>query len=218
MRKPITVSTRSFDTGAPDVKADIQAIVDAFDRYLDDYPVKNARTKHGIMGPVARILDRTKTGGYTEEALIGDAMRVHEMNPKTRQYLKPVARQNLEDGTRRLLDLCRRVPTTAIVKVVDQVDYSLYYARRTKGIAWMEMIRDQFSAFLKERYADDAELQRAWAKSKGAKKLSLSNVPFPTRRGDDYVSKDLQRREDIDSFWNSLDTTVGVEDESEEIS
>jgi len=101
MRKAITVSTRSFDT--TEAKPDIQAIVAAFDRYLDDYPVKSARSKHGIIGPVARILDRAKAGGYTEEALIGDAMRVHEMNPKTRGYLKPVARQNLEDGTRRLL-------------------------------------------------------------------------------------------------------------------
>jgi len=216
MRKAITVGTRSFDTN--DAKGDIQAIVTAFDRYLDDYPAKSARSKHGIMGPVARILDRAKAGGYTEEALIGDAMRVHEMNPKARGYLSPVARQNLEDGTRRLLALCAQVPTTAIVKVIDQIDYSLYYARRTKGIAWLEDIRTRFGDFLKGKYANDGELQQAWTKSKDVKRLSLSNVPFPSRSSDDYTSRDLRRKEDIDNFWSSIGTDVAVEDDVEEIS
>lgn len=216
MRKVITVGTNSFDTDK--VKPDIQAIVAAFDRYLDDYPVKSAKSKHGVMGPVARILDRAKAGGYTEEALIGDAMRVHEMNPKARGYLSPVARQNLEDGTRRLLSLCRRVPTTSIVKVIDQIDYSLYYARRTKGIEWLEDKRKRFGDYLKERYTDDANLQRAWSKSKESRKLSLTNPPFPSRSSDDYLRRDPQRKADIDGFWESLGTDVGVEDDTEEMS
>lgn len=215
MRKVITVSTRWFDTS--EAKPDIQAIVSAFDRYLDDYPVKSAKSKHGIMGPVARILDRAKAGGYTEEALIGDAMRVHEMNPKARGYLSPVARQNLEDGTRRLLALCRNVPTTSIVKVIEQIDYSLYYERRTKGIKWLEEMRVRFGGFLKEKYANDEDYQRAWSKSKDAKKLSLSNPPFPSRNSDDYLRRDPQRKEDIDAFWNVVGTDAGVEDDAEEV-
>lgn len=215
MRSVITVATQSFDTAS--VKPEIQTIVAAFDRYLDDYPVKSARSKHGIMGPVARILDRAKAGGYTEEALIGDAMRVHEMNPKTYRYLSPVARQNLEEGTRLLLALCSKTPTTALVKVIDQVDYSLYYARRTKSIEWLEDKRMRFANTLRERYASNEELQRAWAKSKDAKRLTLSNVPYPSRKGDDYTSRDPRRKEDIDAFWSSLDTDEGVEDDVEEI-
>jgi hypothetical protein len=214
MRKVITVTTASFDIGS--AKPQIGKIVAAFDRYLDDYPVKNARSKHGLMGPVARILDRAKAGGYTEEALIGDAMRVHEMNPKSRNYLSPIAQRNLEDGTRLLLELCRETPTTALVRVIDQIDYSLYYARRTRSIIWLEEKRMLFAEFLRKRYANDEGFQRAWARSKDAKRLKLDSAPFPRRSGDDY-SRDQQRKTDIDEFWGSVDPEEIVDDTEEEV-
>jgi len=215
MRKVISVATKTLDTGTK--KDQINAIVAAFDRYLDDYPVKTARTKHGVMGPVARILDRAKAGGYTEEALIGDAMRVHEMNPKARGYLKPEARQNLAEGTHLLLALCGDVPMTSLVKVIDQIDYSLYYARRTKGITWLEEKRQLFSDFLRTRYPTDEALRKAWTKSKDVKRITLADAPFPRRTGDDYGSRDPQRKADIDEFWASLVAEDVVEPEDEEV-
>ena len=110
MRKIITVHGEHFDIEK--VRPKIVSIVAEFDKYLDDYPAKTAKSKHAMMGPVAKILERAQTRNWDVQALTGYAVRVHEMNPKSRGYLSPVARQALEEGTTQLVALCREVPIT----------------------------------------------------------------------------------------------------------
>jgi hypothetical protein len=97
------------------------------------------------------------------QALTGYALRVHEMNPKAKGYLSPTARQALEEGTAQLVALCREIPVTAVAKVVERIDYSLYYARRKKGIEWLESTRQMFIRYLQEKYGNDfGQLAAAW--------------------------------------------------------
>ena len=54
-------------------------IVDHFDDYLDAFPgAKAGRSKHAIMGPVAKVLDRLRHGRGDVEDTVGYALRVHE--------------------------------------------------------------------------------------------------------------------------------------------
>ena len=132
MRKIIAVHGGRFDLDG--VRPKIEGIVVLFDKYLDEYPVKTAKSKHAVMGPVAKVLERAQTRQWDAQSLTGYALRAHEVNPKARGYLSPTARQALEDGTTHFVALCREVPVTAVAKVVERIDYGLYYARRKKGI------------------------------------------------------------------------------------
>ena len=58
MRKVITVRGGRFDLDS--VRPQIGQIVALFDQYLDEYPVKTAKSKHAVMGPVAKILERVE--------------------------------------------------------------------------------------------------------------------------------------------------------------
>ncbi len=211
MRKVITVHGGRFDLDS--VRPRIDSIVSAFDQYLDDYPVKTAKSKHSIMGPVAKILERAQTRKWDTQSLIGYAMRVHEMNPKARGYLSPSARQALEDGTDQLVTLCNDVPVTAVAKVVERIDYSLYYARRKKGIEWLENTRRMFISFLRDRYGNDfPRLADAWG-AKDAKDLnSFDEVHYPSR-GEAYKKYSDGRKTDVDNFWKQYADQATQEEE-----
>lgn len=49
----------------------VESVRRAFDRYLDNYPRKTARTKTGLMGPVGKILSEAKSGKWDAESLTG---------------------------------------------------------------------------------------------------------------------------------------------------
>lgn len=187
---------RSVRFDIESVREDIDEIVRKFDQYLDDYPVKTAKSMHALMGPVPMILDGARVRKETAETLIGRAVRAHEMNPRSKGYLSPDALQSLEAATTMLLSLCSRVPATAITKVTDRIRYSVYYARRKKAIERLEQTRQQFVSFLRQRYADDGALAAAW----GEEGLSFEDVPFPSSRNEAYRKANATKKADIDSF------------------
>src|SRR5689334_7867891 len=114
MRKVITLQIEKPKLTESEVKQRVAEIVRLFDSYLDDYPVKSARSKHAVMGPVAKVLDRAQAGQWDAEPLTGYALRMHEMNPKTGGRISQIAVANLREGTDKLLNLCRDVPVTAL--------------------------------------------------------------------------------------------------------
>jgi len=197
MRSPIAIQRSRFDLDS--IKPRISGIVDAFDRYLDGYPVKTARSKHSVMGPVAKILERAQTRKWDPESLIGYALRVHEMNPRSYGIIAPGTRDALEQGTRTLIELCNEIPVTAVAKIVERIDYSIYYRRRKKGLERMEAIRSAFADYLKARYHDDAAaLAEAWEE----KGLTFEDVRYPSRTSEAYKRAKGARKNDIDGFWN----------------
>ncbi|RMG50109.1 MAG: hypothetical protein D6716_09400 [Chloroflexi bacterium] len=213
MRKVITVRGERFDLDS--IRPQIKEIVALFDQYLDEYPVKTAKSKHAVMGPVAKILERASTRKWDAQALTGYALRVHEMNPKTRGYLSPTARQALENGTTQLVDLCRQIPVTAVAKVVEHIDYSLYYIRRKKGIEWLEKTRKMFISFLREKYEDDFDrLRDTWGEKDTQGIASFADLRYPSDKTDAYKRASNAKKNDIDAFWQQYaDQAIREEEE-----
>jgi hypothetical protein len=177
------------------IHADIDEIVSAFDRYLDEYPVKTAKSMHSLMGPVPMILDGARVRKESVQTLVGRAVRMHEMNPRTKGYLAPSALEALETATTKLLDLCNHVPVTAVTKVTERIRYSVYYTRRKKAIEWLEQTRQAFVDFLRERYKTDTELAQSW----GEKGLTFETVRYPSKP-ERAQAKD-KKKEDFEAFW-----------------
>ncbi|MEW6664400.1 MAG: hypothetical protein AB1512_04160 [Thermodesulfobacteriota bacterium] len=213
MRKVITVRGGRFDLDS--VRPKIESIVMQFDKYLDEYPVKTAKSKHAVMGPVAKILERAQTRKWDAQALTGYALRVHEMNPKARGYLSPAARQALEEGTAQLVALCREVPVTVVPKVVERIDYSLYYVRRKKGIEWLENTRQMFIRFLQDKYGGNlGTLTGAW--DKDAKDISsFDEIRYPSDKSEAYKRAGAAKKSDIDKFWEQHADQAAREEEDE---
>lgn len=194
MRQLIMNRGDRFDLDS--VRPDIEEIVSAFDRYLDEYPVKTAKSMHSLMGPAPMILDGARVRKESVQTLVGRAVRMHEMNPRTKGYLPPSALEALETATTKLLDLCSRVPVTAVTKVTERIRYSIYYARRKKGIEWLEQTRKAFITFLSGKYIDAAALAVAW----GEKDAKLADVRFPSQKNESYRKANVAKKADIDAF------------------
>jgi len=179
MRTPIFVRVERFDLEG--VAPEIDIIRDSFDRYLDNYPVKSARSKHSLMGPVGKVLQDARTGRWDAKSLTGYALNIHLSNPKAKGYISQEARQALEDGIGRLLKLLKAVPVTAQDKVVDRIDYGLYFARRAKGMEWIENMRQEFIQFLRQRYSSPEKLAQAWGGRPEDYGDDLTKVRYPSR-------------------------------------
>jgi len=213
MKKVIMVHSGRFDLDA--VRPRMDNIVRLFDQYLDEYPPKTARSKHAVMGPVAKILERAATLKWDAQALTGYALRAHEMNPKAKGYLSPAARQALEEGTAQLVDLCSEIPVTAVAKVVERIDYSLYYARRKKGIERLENTRQMFIRFLQGKYADDYErLVAAWGDKDTRGMSGFEDAYYPSDKSAAYQKSGTAKKRDVDEFWQqNADQAIREEEE-----
>jgi hypothetical protein len=210
MRQLVMTKGERFDIDS--IRADIDAIVSAFDRYLDEYPVKTAKSMHSLMGPVPMILDGARVRKESVQTLVGRAVRMREMNPRTKGYLPPSALEALETATTKLLDLCNRVPVTAVTKVTERIRYSVYYARRKKGVEWLEQTRLAFVQFLRGKYADDAALAAAW----GEKDVTLGGMRFPSQNNDAYRKANAAKKADIDQFRSLPEAERFAEEEEDD--
>lgn len=196
MRTPIFVRVERFDIES--VAPEIEAIRDCFDRYLDSYPVKSARSKHSLMGPIGKVLQEARTGKWDAESLVGYALNIHLSNPKAKGYISQEARLALQEGVERLLKLLKAVPVTAQDKVVDRLDYGLYFVRRAKGLEWLESVRQDFIEFLRKKYGTPAELAKAWGDKPEDYGADFVRVRYPSRRMFDEATG--QKKTDIGEF------------------
>ena len=196
MRTPIFVRVEQFDL--KNVSDRIEAIRNDFDRYLNSYPARAARTKHSLMGPVGKVLQEAKTGKWDAESLTGYALNIHLSNPKTKGFINQEAREALKDGVSKLMTLLREVPATAHDKILDRIDYGLYFVRRAKGLEWLEDIRQEFVQFLRNRYRSAEELARAWGEKLENIGHDFERIPYPSR-GLFGEAKD-QKKRDIAEF------------------
>ena len=208
MRQLIMNKGERFDIDS--IRPEIEEIVDAFDRYLDGYPVKTAKSMHSLLGPVPMILDGARVRKESVQTLVGRAVRMHEMNPRTRGYLPPNALEALESATQKLLDLCNRVPATSVTKVTERIRFSVYYTRRKKAIERLEQTRQGFINFLRRRHADDAALAQAW----NEQGLTFEAVRYPSRRETELAKG--KKKEDLEAFWSLPAVEEIIIDEEEE--
>lgn len=197
---------------------EVERIRQAFDRYLDSYPIKTDRTKTSLMGPVGKILGESRSGKWDKESLAGYALNIHLMNPNARGYMAPEARAALYEGTEALLALLssEEVPPAAQDKLIDQIDYGLYWIRRRKRLEFMEQIRGEFIVYLRGRYATKEALNQAWGLRTGDQLADFENGPYPSRNAKRYRTGNDTYRSDVDEFLKGRGETAAEAEEEEE--
>lgn len=191
------------------IKPKIEEIVGEFDRYLDEYPARSARSMHGLLGPVPMILDGARVRKESVQTLMGRAIRMHEMRAKG--YLPPTALEALEKATEQLLKLCNEVPAMAVTKVTERIRYSVYYERRKKGLEWLEQTKLDFIDFLRDRYDNEAALAQAW----NTEDLTFGAVRFPSNSDKAYQEANETKKADIEGFWGRTSAERLIVDEEE---
>jgi hypothetical protein len=189
------VLSADFDLAA--VQAQIDAVRLSFDRYLDHYRPADTRSKHGLMGPVGKILRELKSGRRDPESLKGYAIRVHEA---TQQHPDQQAVSALEEAIDKVVDLLKNVPPAAVDIVVDRLDYGIYFSRRKGALERRETLNRQFREFLQSRYQTLRELGRAWAEDVPEwDRLYVFGPGSKTYRNASEVKKS-----DMAAFWDRL--------------
>jgi len=214
MREPVFTRVKSFDL--EEAGTEIETIRACFDRYLDTYPVKSARTEHSLMGPVGKVLQEARTGKWDAESLAGYALNIHLSNPKAKGYISQEAREALLEGISRLLKLLKTVPVTAQDKILDRIDYGLYFLRRAKGLEWLENVRRDFVKFLQDKYGTPEKLALAWGSKPEEYGADFSKVPYPSRKM--FIDASGQKKEDIAEFIQKAELKgYEIVEEGEEI-
>lgn len=196
MREPLVTKGGRFDPTS--VRPQMETVINVFDRYLENSPYRLGKSKHAVMGPVAKILERAQTGHWSIEDLAGYALRVHEMHRKARGFVSTEARTALESGVRELMRLVETVPVTSLAKVLEKLEYGLYYRRRKGASEWMDNIRKDFEQYLSLRYPTVEDLKEAWKE----KNITFEGV-YPSKNNDAYKKSKGKRKEDIDDFWRT---------------
>jgi len=206
MRVPIAVQIKPFDIEK--AQPQIDATREAFTRYLDDVFRKSTRSKHGLMGPVGKILSEVKSGRRDPGSLKGYAIRVHEA---TGRSPSPASLEALEQGIDQLVMLLAEAPITVHDRILDRLDYGLYYDLRKKALESKEARRQAWVGFVREKYGNEARLSEAW----GEEIVSLDELYLPRKAEGSKGKKATAKQRDIAAFWESQGATAVVEEEEE---
>jgi hypothetical protein len=205
------VKTKAIDLGEYEERVDEIRVL--FDRYLDEYPARGARSKHSLMGPIGKVLREAKGGRFDAQSLAGYALNIHMANPKARGYISPGGRTALEEGIAKLYALLRDIPVSARDRLLDRIDYGLYFKRRAKGLQWLEDVRQGFIAFLRERYSSQEQCAAAWGERPEALGADFASVRYPSRAL--ALPSKGAKRDDILAFASQAELK-GYEIETEE--
>jgi hypothetical protein len=210
MRGFIAVNPKPFSLD--ECRDEIALIVQTFGRYLDGYPTKTSRTKHGLLGPVGKVIQGVKSRKWQAQSLIGYALNIHTANRRTRGFISPESSAALADGVERLMSLYDKVPPAFRERLLDQVDYGLYYLQRKKSSDWLENRNVSFRKFVRERYATvDAALQ-AWGDKPGIA-ASFDELRFSAA---ELAKAKGKKREDLEGFRQRFAEAAGEEIEEEQ--
>jgi hypothetical protein len=206
MRVPIAVQVKPFDIEQMQTKIDETR--EAFVRYLSETRQKSTRSKHGLMGAVGKILSEVKSGRRDPASLKGYAVRIHEATAKT---LSPTGLEALEQGINSLVKLLE-APITVHDRILDRLDYGLYFDLRKKALAAKEARRQAWIEFLREKYGTEAQLSQAWSVEVNA----FDDLYLPRKAEGSKARKATVRQQDIAAFWGSQGATVELDEEEEE--
>lgn len=186
------VQLERFD--AKRVRPLIEEIARNFARYLDDWR-GGGGSRHALMGAVAGALDLVRRGDSDFGDIMGRTVRAHEMAVP---FLSSAARQALAGGVKGALELTEQVPPTARRRVLEQVEYHVYYLRRTELLERLDEIFAAWRAFVQEKYGEDiSAVQRAWGRNKVS---DFSRLPFPSRK---RAQEDTPLGRDVRAFLDA---------------
>ena len=205
LRPLYVVRPERFD--AKELKPKIEAIASSFAAYLAEWRGSGS-SRHALMGPAARVLDLVRRGQADFGEIMGRALRMHEM---AAPYLSPNGRQSLEQGVRDLLDAIEGCPLAARRRVLEQVEYHVYYLRRMELLRRMEAVYNAWRDFVQQKYGGDiAAVQRAWGDSRYQ---DFAKLPFPSRQ---RAKEDSPLGQDIKEFLQKHREAAEEIEEAEE--
>jgi len=194
MRVPITVQVKPFDIGA--VQPHIDLIRRAFVRYVAEVPRRSTRSKHGLMGPVGKILNEVKSGRRDPTSLKGYAVRVHEAASRGPS---PAGLEALEQGIDRLVKLLEEAPVTVHDRLLDRLDYGIYYDLRKEVIESKEARRQGWIRFVRNRYENESKVSEAWNEEVS----SFDELYLPRKAEGSKNKKAIAKQQDVAAFWES---------------
>lgn len=206
MRTPIAVQIKPFEIEK--IQPQIDAARGAFTRYLDEVPRKSTRSKHGLMGPVGKILSEAKSGRRDPASLKGYAVRVHEATGRSPSQTGLHA---LEEGIDCVVKLLADSSVTAHDRILDRLDYGLYYDLRKRAIEAKEGRRQTWIGFLREKYGTTEQLSKAW----GEEVAHLDDLYLPLKAQGSKGRKASVRQRDVAAFWESQGVIAVVAEEEE---
>lgn len=189
MRVPITVQISPFDIDG--IQSEIDQINTAFSEYLDEVPRKSSSSKHGLMGPIGKILSEVKSGRRDPASLKGYAIRVHEASGRGPSQ---AALEAMERGVDKLTYLLAEAPLTAHDKILDRLDYGLYFILRKKTLEQREKLNSQLRQFLHEKYKTPEEMSNAWKEP-----IYIFGPKSKT-----WSEASQNKRNDMAAFWDWL--------------
>lgn len=196
MRSPIAVSLKPFNLD--EVQPRINQVRDAFSSYLDYYVPRSSRSKHGLMGPVGKVLGELKRGRTDPDYLKGYILRVHELSQ--RATLSPEAVRALEDAIEKLIALLRDVPIPVLDRLIDRLDYGLYFERRKKVLTWLEERNREYKTWLQRNYSTVEDLNQRW----GTQLNSWEQIRYAGPSSQMYKKASARQREDMNAFRDYL--------------
>jgi len=190
-------------------KRRIQEIAANFAAYLGEYRSMRATgSKHAVLGPVGKLLDKAAAGERNLESLLGYTVRIHEMSSRG-GYLSPSALENLRQGAEGLLALLSDAPVAVRSRLIEQVDDAVYYRHRKEYYERLNNIRTAFIAFLRSKYEnDEQQFKAAW----GPDAVSFDEVRYPSRR-QQGEAKSEAKADDIKAFKSLREEPVEEEEE-----
>jgi hypothetical protein len=206
MRIPITVHSEPFNIESAQPAINEARL--AFANYVEQVPRKSTKSKHGLMGPVGKILSEIKSGRRDAASLKGYAVRVHEASGKGPT---PASMENLEKGIDTVVKLLDDVPVTLHDRVLDRLDYGLYYDLRKRQAASKEARRQAWIAFIRGKYATEESLASAWDEIG----ISFEELYLPRAIEGSRSKKANAKQRDIAEFWQSQGVSPSAEEEDE---
>lgn len=208
-RSLIVVQQQPYDW--TEAKPRIQNVASHFAAYLDEfYSKRDSGSKHAVLGPIGKLLNKAASGERNLESLLGYTVRIHEMS-NISSYLSPQALEHLRAGAEELISLLKEAPLAARERIIAQVDDAVYYLRRKQHAEFLEGRQQDFIAFLREKYdADETQLQAAWDDPT----ITFDEAPYPSEnRAQKAASEEIAQ--DIRAFRASLKNNTTTDEKKE---
>jgi hypothetical protein len=166
------------------------------------------------MGPVGKIFQEVKGGKWDAVSLTGYALNIHLSNPKAKG-ISDSARAALDQGVTKLIDLLKSSPVAAHDRILDRIDYGLYYMRRKKGFAWLESVKNDWVDFLRTRYKDGESLAAAWGEKIDRIGNDFERVPYPGKQIFN-IAKGEKRNDMVEFAQHAQLKGYSIEEEDDE--
>ncbi|MGI6604025.1 MAG: hypothetical protein ACOX2S_02930 [bacterium] len=207
MRVPITVQVESFDL--EEIQPRIDAIRRAFFSFLKETPRKSSRSKHGLMGPIGKLLTEVRSGRYDPESLKGYVVRIHEAGER---QISRTALDNLQEGIDLLAKLLNESPVTVHERIFDRLDHGLYFELRKEALLSREALRQAWISFLRGKYGNESTLSEAW----NEEVTSFDGLYLPRKSQGGKGKRATMKQQDIAAFWETQGSAKLTVEEDEE--